>query len=162
MATIETFWGLVNRYLLGVQALYWGYLALISFSIWATLIIKNNLGFKSLIIGLYLVSAGSYLFVTGMVDRYFFPATIFLTILVFYYPKLFKWWIATLVVYSVNLFYSWGYPFLNDLTAWKNPLIIRIFSFLNLLIFWISISEMGLLKDARLKIKEISNQYLQK
>lgn len=139
-------------YILGIQALYWGYLSLVILNITAIKALLKNKSFYSLIVALYIVSAGSYLFITGMVDRYFFPAMIFLTILTFYKQQLFKWWLITAVIFSFNLYYTWGFPFLTDLTRWTNPLVIRVFSLMNILVFLIILYELGVIKVQKLSL----------
>lgn len=130
-------------HLLGLSALVWGIAFLIIINAVAIITFHKNPGFKGLMLAFYLIAAGSYLFATGMVDRYFYPAIVFLGVLTLYYKKLFKWWILTCLIFSINLFYSWGFPILNDLTAWKSELIIRFFSFLNIVVFLICAKKMG-------------------
>lgn len=132
--------------LFGINALIWGliFLAIVNFYAFKNFIKEKNL--KNLIISLYLISAGSYLFATGMLDRYFYPAIVFLGLAVFYFPKLLKWFIITALIFSFNLFYSWGFPILSDLLIWKNEYIIRFFSLLNIIVFFICFNHLGLLK----------------
>ncbi len=133
-------------HLFGIIALIWGIIFLIILNFWSVITFRKNGGLKGLVMSIYLIAAGSYLFATGMVDRYFYPAVVFLGILVFYFPKLFKWWILVTFIFSANLFYSWGFPLLTDLTAWKSDLIIRLFSFLNILIFFIILYKINIVK----------------
>lgn len=119
---------------LGIPAYIWGYGSLLAIYIWSFVILRKN-DFKSFLISLYLLSAGDYIFGMGMVDRYFYPAVIFLGILTYYYPKLMKWWILTALFFSANLFYSWGFPFFKSDVAWKIDVIIRAFSLTQIILF---------------------------
>lgn len=121
--------------ILGVNALTWGTAITILFTLLAFKVFLKNKNLKGLFIGLYLTSAASYLFATGMVDRYFFSAVVFLGILVFFYPKLLRYWLLTALLFSFNLFYSWGYPLMKPLEAWRNFFIIRGLSLAQVLLF---------------------------
>lgn len=131
--------------LLGIPALFWGIISILLFVGWSSLIIYKEHNFKSLLMGLYLVSAGSYLFGTGMVDRYFFSAVVFLGILTFYFKNIFWIWIFTCLLFSLNLFYTWGYPILSDLTAWKSEILIRAGSLLQVAVFIWAVGSMNYL-----------------
>lgn len=156
---VERFEGLVNRAFnlwqflepfggrswfryLGISAAIWGYLSLIVFHIWAILILLKKNDFKNMMMGLYLIAGGSYLFGVGMVDRYFFPAVVFLIILTIYNYKLWKLCTLTVLLFSLNLFYSWGFPFLNKYEAWQNSFFIRSLSLAQILMFFLCLRDL--------------------
>ena len=158
---VERFEGLVNRAFniwqflqpfggrswfryLGIPALIWGYTALFITYIWAIMAVFKKRDLKSLISSLYLIAGGSYLFGTGMVDRYFFPTVVFLIILTAYYSKLWKLCLLTILLFSFNLFYSWGFPFLGRYEAWTNGWLIRFLSLAQVLTFLMCLKELKL------------------
>lgn len=129
-------------FLLKIPALWWGSIAIAIFNFWGILLVVRKNNFQNLIIAAYIIAAGSYIFGVGMVDRYLFPATLFLGLLVIYQPKVLIWWVITLLLFSANLFYSWGYPILTDLTSWKDANIIRLFSFAQMATFIICLQKL--------------------
>lgn len=94
---------------------------------------KNNLA--NLFLSLYVISAGVYLFSTGMLDRYFFPASVFLLFASIYNNEFLKWWVITGILFSINLFYSWGFPLFDKYSAWSNLYIIELGSLAQVLLF---------------------------
>lgn len=123
---------------LGIGAAIWGYLSLMVFFVWSIRIILKKNSLQNLLLSLYILSSGSYLFATGMVDRYFFPAIGFLLLLIPFFNRLLKWWLLVSFIFFINLFYSWGFPFFDPTyEAWKNELIIRFLSLTQLVLFFI-------------------------
>lgn len=122
-------------YLLGIPALIWGIVIWFMTTLIAALITTHDKSLKSLMLSLFLISTGAYLFMTGMVDRYLYSGAVFLIVLTAYDQRLRRYCWLMLILFSVNLFYSWGFPFLDKYTAWENPLLIRFFSFLQLAVF---------------------------
>lgn len=123
---------------LGIKAMYWG---IVFFCLFAYLSVKNYLASKDLkgvLTGIFVSGGGFYIFGTGMVDRYFFLGIVSLGLLTFYYPRLKVPWILSSLVFSFNLFYSWGYPFIFEKTVWGIPLLIQIMSFIQTMIFVIT------------------------
>lgn len=143
---LEPFGGRSWFLYLGLPAYLWGYLSIGVFYVWSILVILGKNDLKNLIIGLYLIAGGSYLFGMGMLDRYFFPAVVFLIILTSFCPKLWKLCLFTILLFSFNLFYSWGYPFLLRDQAWQNSLVIRIGSFAQVATFLLCLGELQLFK----------------
>lgn len=135
----------IRIHILGLPVFIWGgfFLLIVNIASFAIIFKENN--FRSLLVSLYLVAAGNYLFGTGMVDRYFYPALVFLALLVFFYPKLLKLWVLTSILFLINLFYSWGFPFLTIEQVWKNNLLIRVLSLAQLIVFFICLYFVGLL-----------------
>ena len=132
--------------ILGIPAAVWGYLALVTLyglSV-LTIIRKNN--FKNLLTAVYIIAGGSYLFGTSMLDRYFYAAIVFMALLTLYVPKLLKWWILSALIFFVNLFYSWGYPFLGNDVVWTNELVVRGFSLIQVAVFLVSLYELGVFR----------------
>jgi hypothetical protein len=91
--------------------------------------------FKALLVSLMLISGGSYVFMTGMVDRYYYLTAITMIMLLGYYPRLAVYVITSLVLFSINLVYTWGYPIIPIGAVWNNNLLIQLFSLLQTLTF---------------------------
>lgn len=125
-----------------IPAFWWGVGSFVFFLIWAIKLLKSDNSLKTLLQAFYMVGAGSYLFSTGMVDRYFFPNIVFLGLLTCFYPHLFKWWIITHIIFFTNIFYAWGFPFLTPETTWKNAFVIRFFGLSQVIVFFICLRQM--------------------
>jgi Gpi18-like mannosyltransferase len=128
-----------NLSFLFIPITLWSYLFLTIIYGFAFMIVRRKNDFVSLISSLYIVGAGTYIFGTAMLDRYFHPAVFFLALLTVYYPKLMKYWIITSSIYFLNLFYSWGFPFLSIDLVWKYDLVVYIFSTIQVIVFFMCI-----------------------
>lgn len=69
--------------------------------------VKNN---KSIVGAAFIVSFGSWLFLTNMLDRYSFTGVVAGLIMTIYYPRLLKYWLVISVIYWINLFRGWWFP----------------------------------------------------
>lgn len=89
--------------------------------------------------GIFLVGAGSWLFLTGMLERYLFAGMTGGLITAIYRPKLFKYWAVWSVIFWVNLFYHWWVPesftWLKQLLLFDNDVITRFLSAANIGLF---------------------------
>jgi len=121
----------------------------------AALVLIKNRNIKTFWVSLYIVIAGNYLFNIGMMNRYFYTAIIVMGILTVYYPKIIKYWILALIIFSLNLYYSWGYPAAVGIwdVFWGNRLWVFLLSFGNILIYFMALKETGCYK----KIKRVNN-----
>lgn len=143
---LAPFGGATNAFTSALGALF-----LIAVNAAGVLIVLKKKDLKTIFAGLYVVAAGSYLFGTGMVDRYLFPAVLFLGILTFYFPKLLKWWISTALLFSLNLFYTWGFPIIPENEGWKNASLIRIGSVAQTGVFFAILKELKVSKSVEIK-----------
>ncbi len=88
---------------------------------------------------IFVVGSGSFLFMTGMLDRYFFAGIVSGLIAVMYNRKLFVYWLILSLIFAVNLYnQSWFPEFLNPLREfllWQDFLVTKILSVINILIF---------------------------
>lgn len=124
--------------LLFVPILYIGYALVLVFNIIASFFAlkhKNNL--KTLLVSLFIATSGSYFFATGMLDRYFYPTVFLLSFLPLLSTRRWIYWVITSLVFSLNLFLSWGYPksFGFKEYFWDNKMMIFGFSFVNLILY---------------------------
>lgn len=89
----------------------------------------------AIVAGIFIVGFGSYIFLTGMLERYFFASFAPLVILMFSRPKIVLYGILINLVVFANIIWSFfrrkydeiDHPFTNN-----NFLLIRILSFANL------------------------------
>jgi len=121
--------------LLGVATIYWGIAFLVAILFVAIRVLYKDHSIKNLLVSIFIISGGAYIFSTGMVDRYFYTAIITLSLLCIYFPKLIYLWIIAGLIFSFNLYYSWGFPFLPEHLVWKSNLMIRIMSLLQAFVY---------------------------
>ena len=100
---------------------------------------------------LFVISAGSWLFMTGMLERYLFAGIVFGLVAVVNHPKLVKLWLVMSLIFWLNLFYHWWLPStlssLKNLLLFDNSLFTRLLAVLNTgLYITIAISLMRLSK----------------
>lgn len=67
---------------------------------------KKRANLKSVLASIFFVAFGSFLFLTGMLERYFFPGFVPMVILMFADIKLLKWGIILNIAVFVNIFYA--------------------------------------------------------
>ncbi|MFC1649661.1 hypothetical protein ACFL2C_03060 [Patescibacteria group bacterium] len=98
-----------NTKFLLLPARVWGIFAYTVLNIIGFKIIKK-VSFKNVLCAMFVVGAGSWLFLTGMLDRYYFAGVTTGLFVVLYYPKLFKYWLIASLVFWMNLYRQWWYP----------------------------------------------------
>jgi Gpi18-like mannosyltransferase len=96
---------------------------------------KEKLSLLSIMVGLFGVGFASYLFMTNMLERYFFQSFTPLIILMFSAPRTLLYGLAINLAVFANIFYaifrrSWGE--VADLFSANGFALIRIFSLVNL------------------------------
>lgn len=69
--------------------------------------VKNK---GSIVAAIFIVSFGSWLFMTNMLDRYSFVGIVAGLILSIYNYKIFKYWLLLSFIYWLNLFRGWWFP----------------------------------------------------
>ncbi len=99
---------------------------------------------RSMWMGVFVVTAGAWMFMTGMMDRYLFMGITSGLIAASFYPHLWKYWIGMSVVFWTNLFYHWWVPesfgFLKGLLLWNESFVSRVLSLIMVAVFLKSIS----------------------
>src|SRR5205823_4421553 len=81
-----------------IPAKFWGYGGFALLNIFAFNVTKK-LTWENLFKALFLVGAGSWLFMTNMLERYFFAGVTSLLILSIYQPRLFKYWLILSITF---------------------------------------------------------------
>ncbi len=125
----------LDFYILGIKAFYIASLFLVAFVVLSIYLFLKNRNLIGALISLYLLSGGFYMFFIGVLDRYFYLPLIVLLIVALFNGKVFLSWLASSLIFSFNLFYSWGYPFLTIGEAWENFFLVRVGSFLSIFVF---------------------------
>lgn len=97
-----------TRFLL-LPAKVWGYLAFILINIKGFRLLKK-LTYKNIFGAMFLISAGSWLFLTNMNERYLFLGVASGLFVCLYKPKLFKYWLIMSLIYWLNLYRQWWFP----------------------------------------------------
>jgi len=102
-------------------------------------ILNKKLDLKSIFSALFIISFGSWLFLTNMLDRYAFIGIVSGLFLCFYYPKILKYWIPLSLIFWLNLFRSWWFPSflwpLKDILTYRQAFAGLPLSLLNLFFF---------------------------
>lgn len=132
---IAPYGGWVDWRYIFIPAKYWSmFLIGVIYTI-GLYLLKKRRDLGGLFFSLYVISAGVYLFSTGMLDRYFYAAAVFLLFASIYHKGLSKWWVVTGALFSLNLFYSWGFPIFDKYSAWNNSSLIQLGSLLQIIVF---------------------------
>jgi hypothetical protein len=136
--------------LAGLTWQIWGYLIFAGLNLWAIRNTERHKGEQTAVwAGVFLVSTGGWLFVTGMLERYLFAGIVSGLILAGLKPQLLKYWIVMSVIFWINLYYHWWVPncfsLLKQLLQIQEDLFTRVLSGLNLLLFWLMVDRMHLL-----------------
>lgn len=88
--------------------------------------------------GLTLVSVGTWMVMTGMLERYLFLGMVAGLIASAVNPRLLKYWIGVSLIFWINLFYHWwipeGFQILKELLLWQNGIITNALSLLMLIL----------------------------
>ena len=142
---VFNFWEIVSpiRYsstiylILGIKAINWGYIFLILLNALAIFIVAKKNDIKTMLLGLFITAGGGIIFATGMLDRYYFVGLVIFLVLTMFYKKTLLLWLGAAVLFSINIFTSWGYPVnlqLHDI-FWTNYPLVRLLSFVQVTIF---------------------------
>lgn len=95
---------------------------------------------QTILRSVFIVSAGSWLFMTNMLDRYFFAGVVSGLIVCIYDIKLLKYWFFLSLIFALNLFNQWWFPesftYLKTILLWQNTLSTKILAVVNIFIFW--------------------------
>jgi len=106
---------------------------------------KNRL--LATLIGLFTIGLGNFLFLTGMLERYFFPAFAPMVVIIFARPKAFIWGVLINVVVFANLvfaFFRRSTDEIANLFTNNNFLLIKALSAINVASFLLFLKNLGL------------------
>lgn len=105
-----------------------------------------------LLYSVFILGFGIYLFMTNMLERYFFPAFVPLIILAMYKFKIFKYFFLINLAVFANLFFSFfrrKYGAVADAFYANDYLLIRIFSLANLFSWLLILVRIKIVKDTK-------------
>lgn len=108
--------------------------------------LSKVLSTKNIILAMFLVGMGGWLFYMNMLERYAFPGIVLSLCLAFFYPRVLKFAIILSLIFWVNLYESFWFPqnidFLRQILIWQGGIISRVLSLINIItfawIFWIT------------------------
>lgn len=127
-----------NTPFLLIPAQIWGWAIFLVFNIYAVKITKV-LKLENIFIAMFLVGAGGWLFLTNMLDRYFFAGVVVLLFVSIYKKNLLKYWIILSLIFWMNLYSQWWFPsnldLLHQLLVWQDGLLTRFLSLVNVVVF---------------------------
>lgn len=127
-----------NTPFLLIPAQIWGWIIFLVFNIYAVKITKV-LKLENIFIAIFLVGAGGWLFLTNMLDRYFFAGVVALLFVSIYKKNLLKYWLILSLIFWLNLYNQWWFPsnldLLHQVLAWQDGLLTRLFSLVNVIVF---------------------------
>jgi Gpi18-like mannosyltransferase len=143
------FWGLFTptevsswyNEIFGIRYVSFGILVVFVVNVISISIYKKFNDIKGMLLALYITVAGGYLFATGMVERYFFGAVVILLFFSVLLKKIFPLWLITATIFTLNLYFSWGFPGNENLPRyfWLNHGAVQIFSLIQIILFFITI-----------------------
>jgi len=135
---------------LGISMNVWGYILFLLINILTFRYIKRQKNsLASLIVGLFSIGFGSYLFLTNMLERYFFASFVPMIVLIFAKPGLVLYGILLNTVVFANILHAffrrtWGE--LADTFGANNFLLVRLLSLLNLASWGLILRKMNFFK----------------
>lgn len=122
-----------------LSAKTWGWLLTIITTILSLKVIKRNKP-ESLFAAMFIAGFGSWLFMTGMHERYSFLAVMPLLLIAIYYKKYFKFFLLFAILYILNLFHAfWPWEnlgFVGQILNFSNFLIPKILSTINVVAYF--------------------------
>lgn len=120
-----------------IPAYVWSILAYIILNLIAfKKALKTNL--RNVFAGAFIISAGSWMFMTNMLDRYFYAGVVFGLIVCIYNPKIFKYWLIMSLIFAINLYNQWFFPpaldAFKNVLLWQNGVVTKILSASNVIL----------------------------
>lgn len=121
-----------------LPAKIWGYIVYVLLNVLAFKLYKPN-KLSNIFSGLFIIGIGSWLFMTNMLERYYFIGIVSLLCLTIYQPKLIKYWLIASLFFWINLYHGWWFPehfnFLRLFLISNNGVWGRVIAFMNVSIF---------------------------
>lgn len=132
-----------------IKARILGILAIVLVNALAIKLVRHSLSLKNSMVALFIVTAGTWLFATNMLERYYFAGVTSLLLVCIWYPKYLKYWFIISIIYTLNLFDGWWFPIngglLVDGLLWQDGFITRLLALVNVAVYlriaWLLVSE---------------------
>lgn len=99
-----------NHTYFGLPAKYWGLIVFALFNVLAVAIYRQSPATLGLWSAVYLVGSAGWLFMTNMLDRYYFAGVASGILVCALVPKTFKYWLIISLIFTLNLYHQWWYP----------------------------------------------------
>lgn len=128
-----------NNVFLMLSAKTWGWILTVITTILSLKVIKNKKP-ETLFAAMFIAGFGSWLFMTGIHERYSFLAVMPLLLMSIYNKKYFKYFLLYGIIYTLNMFHAyWPWESLNWVTQtfeYDNFLIPKILSIVNVVMYF--------------------------
>ncbi|MFA6518436.1 MAG: hypothetical protein WCV93_02165 [Candidatus Shapirobacteria bacterium] len=99
-----------NQLFFGVSGKLWGLMLFAGCYFLAIKKLKKGISQEAIFSALFIVSAGGWLFLTNMLERYYYMGVVTGLIITIWNPKLFRPWLLMSLIFWLNLFRHWWYP----------------------------------------------------
>ena len=143
------FWGLVSPSVgdsiifpgFGKQIIFGRYLIIVALNIISIFIVSKKDSLKNILLGIFIVVGGSFIFTLGMVERYYFSGIVLFLFLTMFNKKTLSLWIMAAILFFLNLLLAWGYPFdlLIPTLFWNMYPLVSLLSGLQIIVFLSSV-----------------------
>lgn len=142
-----------NNIFFMLSAKTWGWILTVVTTVLSLKVIKNNKP-ETLFAAMFIAGFGSWLFMTGIHERYSFLAIMPLLLMAIYNKKYLKFFLFFAIIYTLNLFHAFwpwaSHDFVGQISKFGNFLIPKILSMINV-IFYFYFTAI-LIKDGSQKI----------
>ncbi len=123
---------------LGFFAKTWGYIFWVIITLLSFKMVKNK-ELKNIFLSIFIVGFGSWLFMTGMHERYAFYSLAALLFYSIYNKDYFKYFIVLTTIFFLSMFYVFSVPQyldgIKDIFGWQNQIVPRALSVVNIFIY---------------------------
>lgn len=121
-----------------LTAKYWGVVMFIITTFLSFKVVKNK-KLENIYGAIFVAGFGSWLFMTGMHERYSFLAIMALLFYSIFQKKYFKYFIILSIIYFLSMFYVFSVPQrldgIKEIFNWNYQLVPRLLSLINILIY---------------------------
>jgi hypothetical protein len=105
----------------------------------STKLVKRN-DLKTIFLSMYSLGFGSWLFMTGMHERYVFVPIVCLLFYSIYNKSYFKYFIVLSIIFFMSMFYVYSIPeklqIIKLVFNWNGQILIRLMSLINILVYF--------------------------
>jgi len=120
-----------------IPAYVWSAIAFIGLNIAAFKKVRK-INAENIFVSAFIISAGSWMFMTNMLDRYFFAGIVTSLVVCIFKPKNFKYWLPMSLIFALNLYNQWFFPpFLDQLRlflTWNGTLFTKLLALFNVIL----------------------------
>ncbi len=125
--------------ILFLPAKIWGIIFWIGTSFLSMKLVKKN-DLKTIFLSMFCLGFGSWLFMTGMHERYIFIPLVCLLFYSIYNKNYFKYFVVLSIIFFLTMFYVFSIPdewqIIKVLFNWNGQIVTRLLSLINLFIYF--------------------------